>query len=93
SGSVTIGERCMIGGMVGIAGHLSICDDVVLTGMTLVSHSIGRPGIYSGAIPAEEASVWRRIVGRLKRIESLVRRLDTLERAAGSTTTRERKRS
>ncbi len=29
SGSTTIGRRCMIGGMVGFAGHLTIADDVV----------------------------------------------------------------
>ena len=30
SGSTTIGKRCMIGGAVGFAGHLTICDDVVI---------------------------------------------------------------
>ena len=42
SGSVTVGKRCMIGGMAGIVGHLSICDDVAITGLTMVSHSITR---------------------------------------------------
>jgi UDP-3-O-[3-hydroxymyristoyl] glucosamine N-acyltransferase len=80
SGSTVIGKRCMIGGMAGIVGHLSICDDVVVTGLTMISHSITRPGVYSGGIPAEEAGTWRRIVARLKRIDSLARRLAALER-------------
>ncbi|HEY8508790.1 MAG TPA: UDP-3-O-(3-hydroxymyristoyl)glucosamine N-acyltransferase [Steroidobacteraceae bacterium] len=84
SGSVTIGKRCMIGGAVGIAGQLSICDDVAVTGLSMVSHSITRPGVYSGAIPAEEARTWRRIVARLKRIELLARRVTALERATGA---------
>ena len=84
SGSVTVGKRCMIGGMAGIVGHLSICDDVAITGLTMVSHSITRPGVYSGGIPAEEARTWRRIVGRLKRIDSMASRLNALERAAGT---------
>src|SRR5262249_4789068 len=84
SGSTRIGKRCMIAGAVGIAGHLTICDDVVVTGLTLVSHSIVEPGVYSGGIPAEEARVWRRIVARLKRIDSLGRRLAALERSAGT---------
>ena len=84
SGSVTVGKRCMIGGMAGIVGHLSICDDVSITGLTMVSHSITRPGVYSGGIPAEDARTWRRIVGRLKRIDSMASRLAALERATGT---------
>ena len=89
SGSVTVGKRCMIGGMAGIVGHLSICDDVAITGLTMVSHSITRPGVYSGGIPAEEARTWRRIVGRLKRIDSMASRLTALERATGTATSPE----
>jgi UDP-3-O-[3-hydroxymyristoyl] glucosamine N-acyltransferase len=84
SGSVTVGKRCMIGGMAGIVGHLSICDDVAITGLTMVSHSITRPGVYSGGIPAEEARTWRRIVGRIKRIDSMASRLSALERKESS---------
>jgi UDP-3-O-[3-hydroxymyristoyl] glucosamine N-acyltransferase len=80
SGSTTIGRRCMIGGQVGIGGHLAIGDDVIITGCTMVSHSIPRPGVYSGGIPLEEAHVWRRLVARFKRIDSLATRLKTLER-------------
>jgi UDP-3-O-[3-hydroxymyristoyl] glucosamine N-acyltransferase len=80
AGSVTIGRRCMVGGAVGIAGHLSICDDVSITGYSLVSHSITRPGVYSSGIPVEETKGWRRIVARLKRIDSWAARLAAVER-------------
>ena len=80
SGSTSIGSRCMIGGQVGIGGHLTISDDVIITGCTMVSHSIPRPGVYSGGIPLEEAHVWRRLVARFKRIDSLASRLKALER-------------
>jgi len=69
AGSTRIGQRCMIGGMVGVAGHLDICDDVALTGLTLASHSIREPGLYSGGIPAEPARRWRRLVARFKRLD------------------------
>jgi UDP-3-O-[3-hydroxymyristoyl] glucosamine N-acyltransferase len=82
SGSTAIGRRCMIGGQVGIGGHLTIADDVIITGCTMVSHSIPRPGVYSGGIPLEEAHVWRRLVARFKRLDSLVTRLKALERPA-----------
>jgi UDP-3-O-[3-hydroxymyristoyl] glucosamine N-acyltransferase len=80
SGSTTIGRRCMIGGQVGIGGHLTIGDDVIITGCTMVSHSVSRPGVYSGGIPLEEAPVWRRLVARFKRLDSLAARLKALER-------------
>jgi UDP-3-O-[3-hydroxymyristoyl] glucosamine N-acyltransferase len=80
SGSTRIGRRCMIGGQTGVGGHLTICDDVVITGCTMVSHSIGQPGVYSGGIPFEEARTWRRLVARFKRIDSLAARLKALER-------------
>jgi UDP-3-O-[3-hydroxymyristoyl] glucosamine N-acyltransferase len=84
SGSVTIGKRCMIGGMVGFVGHLSLCDDVAITGLTMVSHSITEPGVYSGGIPAESARTWRRLVGRFKRLDVFARRLAAVERATGT---------
>lgn len=80
SGSTSIGRRCMIGGQVGIGGHLTIGDDVIITGCTMVSRSVPRPGVYSGGIPLEEAHVWRRLVARFKRIDSLATRLKALER-------------
>jgi UDP-3-O-[3-hydroxymyristoyl] glucosamine N-acyltransferase len=81
SGSTSIGKNCMIGGAVGFGGHLTITDNVVITGYSMVSHSITRPGVYSGGIPIEEAHVWRKLVARFKRLELLSNRLKKLERA------------
>ena len=69
SGSTIIGRRCMIGGGVGIAGHLTIADDVVVTGCSLVSASIRRAGSYSSGMPAVDTRRWRRMVGRLRRLD------------------------
>ncbi len=82
SGSVTIGRRCMIGGGVGFAGHLSVADDVVITAYAAVSHSITSAGVYSSAIPLEDARTWRRLVARFKRSGVLEERVRRLERAA-----------
>ena len=70
SGSSVIGSRCMIGGAVGIAGHLEIGDDVVVTGYSLVTHSLPGPGMYSSGMPAIEAGRWRRAVARLHRLDA-----------------------
>ena len=67
SGSTVIGQRCMIGGMVGFAGHLTIADDVVVTGCSLVSASIKKPGSYSSGMPTVETRLWRRMVAHLRR--------------------------
>jgi len=67
SGSTTIGKRCMVGGMVGFAGHLSIADDVVITGCSLVSASIREPGSYSSGMPAVPTRAWRRMVANWRR--------------------------
>jgi UDP-3-O-[3-hydroxymyristoyl] glucosamine N-acyltransferase len=69
SGSTIIGSRCMVGGMVGFAGHLSVADDVVITGMSLVSASIHKAGSYSSAIPVVETKRWRRLVARIRRLD------------------------
>jgi UDP-3-O-[3-hydroxymyristoyl] glucosamine N-acyltransferase len=70
SGSTVIGSRCMIGGAVGIAGHLEIGDDVIVTGYSLVTHSLPGPGTYSSGMPAIEAAKWRRAVARLHRLDA-----------------------
>ncbi len=67
----------------GFAGHLTIADDVVITGYSMVSHSIERPGVYSSGIPIEEAHAWRRMVARFKRLGLLDGRVRKLEQAAG----------
>jgi UDP-3-O-[3-hydroxymyristoyl] glucosamine N-acyltransferase len=74
SGSSIIGSRCMIGGAVGIAGHLEIGDGVVVTGYSMVSHSLPGPGMYSSGMPAVEAAKWRRTVARLRRLDARDRR-------------------
>ena len=66
SGSTTVGRRCMIGGMVGMAGHLTIADDVVVTGLTMVSASIKKAGSYSSGMPAVPSRAWWRMVAHLQ---------------------------
>jgi UDP-3-O-[3-hydroxymyristoyl] glucosamine N-acyltransferase len=75
----------MLGGMVGVAGHLVICDDVALTGRTAVFKSISRPGVYSGSLWADEAKHFHRNAARFNRLEDLARRVRRLEGASGAT--------
>ncbi len=80
AGSVDIGESCTIAGGVGIAGHLTICPGVTITAMTLVSRSIARPGVYSGSMPMDESSKWRRNSARIRQLDDMARRMGKLEK-------------
>jgi UDP-3-O-[3-hydroxymyristoyl] glucosamine N-acyltransferase len=83
AGSSVVGKRCILGGKVGLSGHITLCDDVVVLGTTFISHSINKPGVYSSALPSEEAGTWRRIVGRIKRLDSIAKRLRNVEKHVG----------
>jgi UDP-3-O-[3-hydroxymyristoyl] glucosamine N-acyltransferase len=89
AGSSVLGKRCILGGKVGITGHVTLCDDVVILGTTFISHSIAKPGVYSSALPSEEAGTWRRIVGRIKRLDLMARRLRAVEKHVGLGTARD----
>lgn len=78
SGSTTIGKRCMIAGMVGIVGHISICDDVIITGKSMVSSSIRKPGMYSGTLPLDEAKLFRRNAARFRQLDRMAQELRRL---------------
>ncbi len=82
SGSTTIGARCMLGGMVGVAGHLTICDDVFVTGKSFVHSSIRKPGYYSGGLPLDETTRFRKNAARFSRLDELARKV---RRLAGET--------
>jgi UDP-3-O-[3-hydroxymyristoyl] glucosamine N-acyltransferase len=83
AGSSVLGKRCILGGKVGLTGHITLCDDVVVLGTSFISHSITKPGVYSSALPSEEAGTWRRIVGRIKRLDPMAKRLRAVEKRLG----------
>ncbi|WP_201585290.1 UDP-3-O-(3-hydroxymyristoyl)glucosamine N-acyltransferase [Psychrobacter jeotgali] len=68
AGSTTIGKRCIIGGAVGINGHIEITDDVILSGMTMVTKSIKSPGSYSSGTAAMPTAKWRRAAVRFRQL-------------------------
>ena len=81
AGSARIGARCTIGGGVGIVGHTEIADDVHITGMSFVAHSIRKPGVYSSGTPLEANREWRRNYARFHQLDDMARRLRKLEAA------------
>jgi len=80
AGSARIGERCMIGGGAGILGHLEICDDVVISAMSLVMSSISKPGFYTGVFPLLENRDWEKSGVLVRQLPQMRQRLRELER-------------
>ena len=73
AGSAKIGRYCLIGGAAGVLGHLEICDRVVITAMSLVTHSIREPGEYSSGTPLMDNRSWRKSAARFKQLDAMAR--------------------
>ena len=86
SGSTRIGKHCMIAGGVGMVGHIDVCDNVFVTGMTMVTRSISEPGAYSSGTAMQPAGEWKKSVARLRQLDDLARRLQQLERRLAAVT-------
>lgn len=80
SGSTHIGKHCMIAGGVGMVGHIEVCDNVFVTGMTMVTRSITQPGAYSSGTAMQPAAEWKKSVARIRQLDDLARRLQQLEK-------------
>jgi len=74
AGSARIGRRCLIGGGAGVLGHLELCDGVVVTAMSLVTHSIHAPGEYSSGTPLMPNRDWRKSAARFRQLDRIARR-------------------
>ena len=71
----------LIGGACIIAGHISICDNVLLAAGSGVANSIDQPGAYGGyPANAEEIGRWRKNVVRFSQLDDMARRLRKLEK-------------
>ena len=80
AGSATIGRYCLIGGGAGVLGHLSVCDKVTITAMSLVTHSIREPGEYSSGTPLMDNGEWRKSAARFKSLDRIARQLNRIDR-------------
>lgn len=80
AGSTRIGRYCVIGGAVGITGHLSICDKVQVSAMSMVTQSITEPGVYSSGTLLQETRQWKKNVLTLNKLSGLSRTVRNLEK-------------
>lgn len=79
AGSVKIGRYCRIAGMAGLNGHITIADSVTITATTFVTHSILEAGVYSSGTTVDSNRQWRKNAVRFQQLDTIARRLNTLE--------------
>jgi UDP-3-O-[3-hydroxymyristoyl] glucosamine N-acyltransferase len=80
AGSADIGSHCTIGAGALILGHLSICGRVHVSADTVISHSIRKPGTYTGMFPADDNESWARNTAVVRHLAELAERVRELER-------------
>lgn len=80
SGSTTIGKNCMIGGQVGIIGHIIIADGVKIAGQSGVGKSITEENSVVEGSPAFSIRDFQRSYIHYRRLDTLVKRVNELER-------------
>jgi len=80
AGSTVIGKYCAIGGASCIGGHLTITDKVQFTGMSMVTGSITKPGIYSSGTGIEPNLSWRKNAARFRGLDELFRQVQRIDK-------------
>jgi UDP-3-O-[3-hydroxymyristoyl] glucosamine N-acyltransferase len=79
AGSTSIGKHCMIGGGTCIVGHIKIVDGVSVSGATVVTRALTKPGVYTGILPFMEHAQWERnapVFRHLRELREKIRRLE-----------------
>ncbi len=86
AGSTTMGRRCVIGGAAMFGGHLTLGDDVHISGGTAVTSDILKAGRYTGVFPVAEHGAWQHNAAVIGQLAQLRKRLRAAERlgAAGT---------
>jgi len=86
SGSTRIGKHCTIAGGVGMVGHIDVCDNVFVSGMTMVTRSITEPGAYSSGTAMQPLAEWRKSAARIRHLDDMAKRLQQLEKRVDTVT-------
>lgn len=79
AGSTIIGKRCLIGGAAMFSGHISIADDVQISGGSAIIKSIKKPGQYTGVFPSVSHADWLHIAANLRQLDGLTKKIQSLE--------------
>ena len=81
AGSTKVGAYCTLAGHAGIAGHLELVDHTHISGLTAVTKSTRKPGVYTSTVPAMPHEQWGKNFTKLKQLDDMAHRLKALEQA------------
>ncbi|RFQ09584.1 UDP-3-O-(3-hydroxymyristoyl)glucosamine N-acyltransferase, partial [Pseudomonas sp. ATCC 13867] len=73
-------------GGVGLVGHIEICDNVFVTGMTMVTRSITEPGLLFIRYCHAAGGEWKKSAARIRQLDDMARRLQQLEKRVAAVT-------
>ena len=91
AGSTQIGKYCLLGGGVGVSGHLTIADRTTIAGGSEIFRSITEPGTsWSGNLPSLPAGDWNRNLARFRKLDELARNVRAIELKLGKMTEHEK---
>lgn len=79
SGSTVLGKRNRLAGQVGVVGHITTTDDVIIYAQSGVGKNVTQPGIYFGS-PIKEHLTALRIEAALRRLPAAMQELQDLKR-------------
>lgn len=79
AGSSKVGSNCVIAGQVGVVGHIEVGDHVTIAAQSGVTRNVASNSTVLGT-PAMDAAKQKRVYVFLRNIESLVKRVDVLEK-------------
>lgn len=80
AGSTKVGKNCMFSGQVGLVGHIEVADNTLIAAQSGVSKSITKKGEAFMGSPCFEVSKYRKSYVYFKNLDTIVKRIDTLER-------------
>ena len=80
SGSTRIGAHCTLAGGAGVVGHVTLADHVHLGARSVATHSIHKPGLYTGLFPIDDNASWEKNAATLRQLHRLRDRIRTLEK-------------
>jgi UDP-3-O-[3-hydroxymyristoyl] glucosamine N-acyltransferase len=80
SGSTRIGAHCTLAGGAGTVGHVTLADHVHISARSVVTHSISKPGQYTGLFPIDDNASWEKNAATLRQLHRLRERIRALEK-------------
>jgi UDP-3-O-[3-hydroxymyristoyl] glucosamine N-acyltransferase len=80
AGSAVIGKHCVFGGAAMILGHLTIADHVQISSGSLVTRSIGEPGLYTGFYPIAKNADWEKTASIVRNLDAMRDKMRQMEK-------------